>query len=197
MCGLRSKNPDHEELRWCIVVDFDPMSRQVKGTFTAQYCSVASISARGEDGITEHIFYRLTDNWHTGAHGWGTISTEDAETDLVIKNLISSFLAHSPKTSLSQTATIKASILQRTDRVLRSSSRAEVVFKRNKPNVHSSACLVTWQVRSMSGRTAALTRIVRKPSMRQTYISYRARSSLDSTTTSLPRSLRSGTPWQI
>jgi len=136
------RKTDHEELRWCIVVDVDPMSPQVKGTSTAQYCSVVSISARGEGGTTEHIFYHLTDNRPTGAHGRGTISTEDAETDLVIKNLIGSLLAHPPKTSLSQTATIEASILRRTDRVPRPSGRAESVFKRNKPDAHSSACLV-------------------------------------------------------
>jgi len=141
MCGLRSDKPDHEELRWCIVVDFDLMIPQVKGTFTAQYCFVASISARGEGEMTERIFYHLTDNRPTGAHGPGTISTEDAETDLVVKNLIGSLLANPPMMALSQTATIEGSILQRMDRVPRSSGRAEAVFKRNKPDTHSNACL--------------------------------------------------------
>jgi len=81
MCGLRSDKPEREELRWCIVVDFDPMSPQVKGISTDQYCSVASISARGEGGTTERIFYHLTDNRPTATHGRGTISTEDAEMD--------------------------------------------------------------------------------------------------------------------
>ena len=72
------------------------MGSQVKGNSTAQYCSVASISARGQGRTTERIFYYLTDNRPTGAHGPGTISTEDAETDLVVKNLISSLLANQP-----------------------------------------------------------------------------------------------------
>ena len=118
------------------------MFPQVKGTSTAQYCTVASISARGEGGTTEHIFYHLTDNRPMGAHGWGTISTEDAETDLVMKNLIGSLLAHPPKTFLSQTATIEASILRRTERAPRSSGRAKAVFKRNKADPHLSAGLV-------------------------------------------------------
>jgi len=191
------RKPDHEELRWCIVVDFDPMSQQVKGTSTVQYCFVVSMSARGEGRTTERIFYHLTDNRPTGAHGPGTISTEDAETDQVIKNLIRSLLARPPKTSLSQTATIEASILRRTNRVPRPSGRAESVFKRNKPDAHSSACLVHPAGASMSGRTAALTRTVRKPFRRWTYISYTVRSGLDSTTASLPRSWRSVTHWLI
>jgi len=75
MCGLRSDKPEHEE----IVADFDPITPQVKSTSTDQYCSVASISARGEGGTTEGILYNLTDNQPTGTHGQGTISTEDAE----------------------------------------------------------------------------------------------------------------------
>lgn len=142
MCGLRSDKPDHKDLRWCPVVDFDPMVPQVKGTSTDQYCLVASISARGEGGTTERIFYHLTDNRPTGINGPGTISTEDAEADLVVKNLLGSLLANPPKTVLTQTATIEGSILRRAERVPRSSGRAEAVFTMNKPDAHPGACLV-------------------------------------------------------
>ena len=47
--------------------------------FRPSVYSVASISARGEGGTTERIFFHLTDNQPTGTGN--PISTEDAETD--------------------------------------------------------------------------------------------------------------------
>jgi len=56
LCAIRSDRPEHRDLAWCPVVAFDPMSPPGPGTNKSHYCSVASVSARGEGGVTESIF---------------------------------------------------------------------------------------------------------------------------------------------
>jgi len=83
LCTLRSEEPEHKELAWGPVVVLDPTIPQATGTSKTQYCSVSSISARGEGGLTERIFYHLTDNRPHGSNGQGTLSTEDTDGDPV------------------------------------------------------------------------------------------------------------------
>ena len=127
MCAIRSDRPEHAILAWCPVMAFDPMTPPGQETNRSQYCSIASVSARGEGGLTERIFLHLTDN-KPGSRGQGTLSTEDVDRDLVAKNLIGALLRKDPSRLLSFEGATAMCTLRLTDRSPKPSGKAVTVL---------------------------------------------------------------------